>query len=291
MFDSIRSKLFVYSRLIRFDKPIGFFLLLWPTLWALWMSSGGNPDTHILWVYVVGTFLMRSAGCALNDYADRNFDPHVKRTATRPLAAGEIAPWEAIVLAGILSFVAFGLVLSLNFLTIKLSFLALFFAFTYPYVKRFFHMPQAYLGIAFGFGIPMAWASTSNNVSVVALLLMLANFFWVIAYDTQYAMVDRDDDVNISIKTSAILFGKYDILFIIIFQIAFLFTLVLIGMIAGFGVPYFVGIFLAGLAIGSQYPMIKFRSRGGCLRAFRRNSLVGSIVFFGIFADAIFIIN
>ncbi len=291
MVNHIRPKLFAYYRLIRLDKPIGSLLLLWPTLWALWMSSEGSPDVKILLVYVVGTFLMRSAGCALNDYADRHFDPHVKRTATRPLATGEIAPWEALVLAVLLLLVAFSLVLTLNLLTIKLSFAALFFAFTYPYVKRFFSMPQAYLGITFGFGIPMAWASTSDSVSGVALLLMLSNFFWVIAYDTQYAMVDRDDDVNISIKTSAILFGKYDILFIILFQAAFLLTLIWVGMMVGLGVLYFFGIFLAALAVGSQYSMIKFRSRGGCLRAFRRNGLVGGIIFFGILADALVIIK
>ena len=285
------KRLSAYSRLIRIDKPVGIFLLLWPTLWALWMASEGLPDAKVFFTYVLGTILMRSAGCAVNDYADRNFDSKVKRTASRPLANGEIAPWEALLIASLFSIVAFGLVLTLNLLTIKLSFLALFLVISYPYAKRYISIPQAYLGIAFGFGIPMAWASTVNHVPLVALVTMLGNIFWVLAYDTQYAMVDRDDDLKIGVKTTAILFGKLDVLWIIFFQFSFAVVMCSVGIMGGLGMLYFIGLFCSVVAMAMQYPMIKSRSRQGCFRAFRHNNSVGSIIFIGLLLDFIFTVG
>ncbi|MFD1304214.1 UbiA family prenyltransferase, partial [Methylobacterium marchantiae] len=196
------SKLALYLRLVRADKPIGILLLLWPTLWALWMAAGGKPDPLYIVIFVVGTALMRSAGCAINDYADRDFDLHVKRTAERPLTSGRIRAWEAVAIAAALSVISFLLILPLNALTKELSVVAVIVAGTYPYFKRFFAIPQAYLGIAFGFGIPMAFAAVQGEVPAVAWWLLVANIFWAVAYDTEYAMVDRDDDLKIGIKTS-----------------------------------------------------------------------------------------
>ena len=207
----IMNKLALYFRLVRADKPIGILLLLWPTLWALWMASGGRPDPTIVVIFVLGTALMRSAGCAINDYADRDFDRHVKRTVDRPLTSGRIKGWEALMVAAVLAIVSFLLILPLNTLTKQLSVLAVIVAGTYPYFKRFFAIPQAYLGIAFGFGIPMAFAAVQNTVPAVAWWLLVANVFWAVAYDTEYAMVDRDDDLKIGIRTSAITFGRFDV--------------------------------------------------------------------------------
>ena len=269
------------------DKPVGACLLLWPTLWAVWMSSGGAPSAHIFWVFVMGTFLMRSAGCAINDYADRDYDPHVKRTANRPLATKEISQWEALGIAALFALTAFGLVLTLNTLTIKLSFIALFLTISYPFAKRFISIPQAYLGVTFGLGIPMAWASVTDHIPIVAYVTMLANLFWVLAYDTQYAMVDRDDDMGIGIKTSAILFGKYDVTMVIAFQTIFLILMLVVGTISDLGIFYKIGLAGAAVAIAFQYPMIKYRARERCFQAFRRNNLVGCIIFIGLFLDAI----
>ena len=291
MLNSLQLRLSSYARLIRMDKPIGACLLLWPTLWAIWMSSGGAPSAHIFWVFVMGTFLMRSAGCAINDYADRDYDPHVKRTANRPLATKEIAPWEALVVATLLVLIAFGLVLTLNALTIKLSFIALFLAISYPFAKRFISVPQAYLGVTFGVGIPMAWASAVDHVPFVAYVTMLANVFWVLAYDTEYAMVDRDDDMGIGIKTSAILFGKYDVAMVFIFQTTFLFLMLAVGIMSALGIFYYMGLAGATVAIAFQYPMIKYRLREGCFRAFRQNNLVGGMIFFGLLLDKAFVGN
>jgi 4-hydroxybenzoate polyprenyltransferase len=251
------------------------------------MSSGGAPSAHIFWVFVMGTFLMRSAGCAINDYADRDYDPHVKRTANRPLATKEISQWEALGIAALLALTAFGLVLTLNTLTIKLSFIALFLTISYPFAKRFISIPQAYLGVTFGLGIPMAWASVTDHIPIVAYVTMLANLFWVLAYDTQYAMVDRDDDMGIGIKTSAILFGKYDVTMVIAFQTIFLILMLVVGTISDLGIFYKIGLAGAAVAIAFQYPMIKYRARERCFQAFRRNNLVGCIIFIGLFLDAI----
>ena len=287
MLNGLCNRLFIYARLIRIDKPVGIFLLLWPTLWALWMASEGLPDAKIFFIYLFGTFLMRSAGCAINDYADREFDPLVKRTAGRPIANEEIAPWEALIIASVLSTIAFGLVLTLNLLTIKLSFLAMFLAVSYPYAKRVISIPQAYLGVAFSFGIPMAWASSGNHVPLVALITMLGNLCWVLAYDTQYAMVDRDDDLKIGIKTTAILFGKFDVLWIIFFQSSFVVVMSIVGIMGGLGVFYFIGLACAAVGMAWQYPMIKTRSREGCFKAFRHNNSIGGIVFLGLVIDLI----
>jgi len=212
-------KLNAYFRLMRLDKPIGILLLLWPTLWALWLASNGWPDNRLLFIFIVGTVLMRSAGCVMNDVADRHFDGHVARTDKRPLVAGEVSVKEALLLATLLSLVAFGLVLTLNALTIALSFAALFLAASYPFTKRFFALPQAYLGIAFGFGIPMAFAAVQGWVPQQAWLMLVANIAWSLAYDTEYAMVDRPDDLKIGIRSSAITFGKYDVALIMFFML------------------------------------------------------------------------
>ena len=279
------TRLSAYCRLVRLDKPIGTLLLLWPTLWALWISSSGRPDWKIVLIFVAGTILMRSAGCAVNDYADRDFDPHVKRTRDRPLAAGTIFPWEALALAAVLSAIAFVLVLQLNWLTVMLSFAALFLAASYPFTKRFLALPQAYLGIAFGFGIPMAYAAQTGQVPLIAGIVLLANVFWAVAYDTEYAMVDRDDDIGIGIRTSAILFGRYDVVMVMVFHALFIAALAVAGWLGGLG-PYFhVGLLLTALLAGSQYGLIRDRSREGCFRAFRQNNWVGGVAFAGIVAD------
>ncbi len=279
------AKLGAYSRLVRLDKPIGTLLLLWPTLWALWISSNGAVDLHVLIVFVLGTFLMRSAGCAANDIADREFDPFVLRTKDRPLASGEISTREALLVAVILSLASFALVLTLNALTVALSFLALFLAISYPYTKRFLSIPQAYLGVAFGFGIPMAWAATRNEITGITALVLIANVFWAIAYDTEYAMVDRDDDMNIGIRTSAILFGSWDITGVFMFHAAFLFMMAGVGILLGYGMVYYLGLFGAAILIAFQYPMIKARDREGCFRAFLHNNWVGGVIFLGIFLE------
>ena len=279
------AKLGAYSRLVRLDKPIGTLLLLWPTLWAIWISSNGVVDLHVVVVFVLGTFLMRSAGCAANDIADREFDPLVSRTKDRPLASGEISTREALAVALMLSLASFVLVLTLNALTVALSFLALFLAISYPYTKRFLSIPQAYLGIAFGFGIPMAWAATRNEITGMTALVLIANVFWAIAYDTEYAMVDRDDDVNIGIRTSAILFGSWDVAWVFMFHAAFLFMMVGIGILLGYGVVYYLALLGAAILIAFQYPMIKARDREGCFRAFLHNNWVGGVIFLGIFLE------
>lgn len=280
----LADRLDAYEKLVRLDRPIGTLLLLWPTLWALWLSSAGRPDWKVVWIFVLGTILMRSAGCAVNDYADRNFDAHVRRTRDRPLAAGRIRPREALAVATVLALLAFLLVLQLDTLVIQLSFAALFVAFSYPFTKRFISLPQAYLGVAFGFGIPMAYAAHQGGVPAIAGWLLLANIFWAIAYDTAYAMVDRDDDVRIGIKSSAILLGRYDVAGVMLAHAAFL------GILAGIGVwqryhwGYFAGLALAALLVAWQYPMIRARDREGCFRAFRFNNWVGGAVFLGCLA-------
>jgi 4-hydroxybenzoate polyprenyltransferase len=278
----IVRRLDAYERLIRLDKPIGTLLLLWPTLWALWLASNGRPTPQLLIVFVIGTLLMRSAGCAINDYADRGFDPHVERTRRRPLAAGEISPAEALAVGAVLALLAFGLVLFLNRFAIMLSFLGLAVAASYPFTKRFFALPQAYLGIAFGFGIPMAYAAVQNRLPGECWALLAANVFWAIAYDTEYAMVDRDDDAKIGIRTAALTLGRFDVAAVMACYAAMLGVLVVIGGARHFAWPYYAGLGAAWLMIGYHYFLIRERSRAGCFKAFRHNNWVGAAVFAGI---------
>jgi 4-hydroxybenzoate polyprenyltransferase len=281
----IKQRLTLYERLMRLDKPIGTLLLLWPTLWALWIAADGRPAWEMVWIFSLGTLLMRSAGCVMNDLADRNFDAHVKRTRDRPLAAREVSVKEALWLAAALTLAAFCLVLALNRLTIGLSFAALALAATYPFTKRFFFMPQAYLGVAFGFGIPMAFAALTNRLPPLAWWLLLANVFWAIAYDTEYAMVDRDDDLRIGIRTSAILLGHYDVVAVMLCYAATLAVLVMIGGSLHFGVYYYLGLAAAALLMLYHYTLIRERRREGCFKAFLHNNWVGGVIFAGIATD------
>ena len=285
---TLRERLDAYEKLIRLDKPIGILLLLWPTLWALWLSSRGQPSWPVVWIFVLGTVLMRSAGCAFNDYADRDFDPHVARTRERPIAAGLVKPVEALVVAAVLALGAFLLVFQLNRLTILLSFAAVFLAASYPFTKRFFWLPQAYLGVAFGFGIPMAFAAQTGRLPWVAWALLLANIFWAIAYDTEYAMVDRDDDRRIGIKTSALLLGDRDVWAVMVCHALFIAVLAAIGWWLRLGIFYFAGVLLAAGLAASQYKLIAGRGREGCFRAFLHNNWVGAAVFAGIVAEFAF---
>ena len=279
------NRLTLYFRLIRMDKPIGILLLLWPTLSALWLASDGKPAWTLVTIFCIGTVLMRSAGCAINDFADRDFDKHVKRTAERPLTSGKIAAWEAVAVALLLTLLSFLLILPLNGLTKQLSVVAVIVAGSYPYFKRFFAIPQAYLGIAFGFGIPMGCAAVQATVPPSAWLLLAANVFWAIAYDTEYAMVDRDDDLKIGIQTSAITFGRYDVLAV---MLCYLFSLGLIFSVGWqFGLRSWFGAGML-LALGCalyHYRLIRSRERAGCFAAFRHNNWLGAAIFGGIVLD------
>lgn len=282
----IKERLGLYGRLMRLDKPIGTLLLLWPTLWALWISASGRPDVRVVWVFALGTLLMRSAGCVINDYADRDFDRHVERTRTRPLTTGQVSTREALVLFVVLVLLAFALVLLLgNTLVIWLSVPALFLAGSYPYTKRFLAVPQAYLGVAFGFGIPMSYAAQLDQVPAQAWWLLLANVFWAIAYDTEYAMVDRQDDLKIGIKTSAITFGNYDVAAVMLCYTATLALLGWIGWQAGLGGVFHVGLAAAALLMAWHYRLIRQRDAGRCFKAFRHNNWVGLVIFLGIVCD------
>ena len=276
------ARLSLYFQLTRLNRPIGILLLLWPTLWGLWIAGAGHPLWRIVLIFFLGTVLMRSAGCAINDYADRDFDRHVKRTRDRPLTSGHIAPQEALWVAVILALGAFLLTLPLNALTKLLSIPAVFLAASYPFTKRFFSIPQAYLGVAFGFGIPMAFAAQLGSVPRVAWLLLIANVFWAIAYDTEYAMVDRDDDIHLGIHSSALLFGKYDVLAVMVSYGVTLLLLGLVGVTIAAGISYFLGLLLAaGIAI-YHYTLIRERQREGCFKAFLHNNWFGAAVFGGI---------
>jgi len=278
------KKINSYERLMRLDKPIGILLLLWPTLWALLIASAGKPDWIIVLIFITGTVLMRSAGCVMNDIADSQYDGLVERTQYRPLPNKEVTKKEAYWLALALSVLAFGLVCLLNVLTIKLSVLALFLAMTYPLTKRFFVMPQAYLGVAFGFGIPMAFAAVTDAVPAVAWLLLCANVFWAIAYDTEYAMVDRDDDLKIGIKSSAITFGRFDVAAIMLCYGLTLTLLAVAGYQLGLSYAYYVGLGLAtGVAL-YHYCLIRARLREKCFQAFLGNNWFGFFVFAGLLA-------
>lgn len=279
------TRLKLYLQLIRLDKPIGILLLLWPTLAALWLASDGSPDWRLVVIFTLGTVLMRSAGCAINDFADRDFDKHVKRTAERPLTSGKIRAWEAVAVAAALAVCAFALILPLNALTKQLSVAAVAIATSYPYFKRFFAIPQAYLGIAFGFGIPMAFAAVQNTVPTEAWLLLIANIFWAVAYDTEYAMVDRDDDLKIGIKTSAITFGRYDVLAVMLCY-AFAFAIMLlVGWEHGLRTWFVLGMLVAGASAVYHYFLIRDRDRMRCFAAFRHNNWLGAAVFAGIALD------
>jgi 4-hydroxybenzoate polyprenyltransferase len=278
----LARRLDAYERLIRLDKPIGTLLLLWPTLWAVWLAADGQPSAGMVAIFLIGTLLMRSAGCAVNDYADRDFDPHVKRTRERPLAAREIAPWEALLVAATLAAAAFGLVLFLNRFALVLSFLGLAIAATYPFTKRVFALPQAYLGIAFGFGIPMAYAAIQDRLPAECWLLLAANVFYAFAYDTEYAMVDRDDDARIGIRTSALTLGRWDVAGVMASYALMLVLLAVTGMARGLAWPYYAGLALAGAVMIYHWRLIRDRSREGCFRAFRHNNWVGGAIFAGI---------
>jgi 4-hydroxybenzoate polyprenyltransferase len=279
------SKLELYFRLVRLDKPIGTVLLLWPTLAALWLASGGVPDWKLLLIFSLGTFLMRSAGCAVNDYADQDFDRHVKRTAERPITSGRVSGKEALAIAAGLALAAFLLIQPLNALVKQLSVAALLIAASYPYFKRFFAIPQAYLGIAFGFGMPMAFAAVQGAVPPVAWLLLLGNVFWAVAYDTEYAMVDRDDDLKIGIKTSAITFGRYDVAAIMVCYGMHLAILLAASRHFGLGWPFLLGLAVAAGCAVYHYFLIRGRERAPCFAAFRHNNYLGAAVFAGIALD------
>jgi 4-hydroxybenzoate polyprenyltransferase len=272
-----------YSLLARLDRPIGILILLWPALWALWVASDGKPDLLILTVFCLGVVLMRSAGCIINDYADRDFDPHVERTKLRPIAAGKVAPKEALVVFVLLCLAAFGLVLLLNIYTILLSFVAAFLAASYPFMKRYTQLPQAYLGIAFGWAVPMAFAAQQNNIPAVAWVMYLAVVLWALVYDTMYAMVDKDDDLKIGVKSTAILFGDYDRHIMAVLQLVILGLLITVGLMQQLGWAYYLGLTVAaGLSVYQQ-SLIFNRDKKQCFQAFLNNNLFGLAVFAGIF--------
>jgi 4-hydroxybenzoate polyprenyltransferase len=281
---ALSIRLPLYFRLVRLHKPIGSLLLLWPTLNALWIAAGGRPPLHIVAIFVLGTVLMRSAGCAINDYADRDFDKYVKRTQDRPVTSGQIRPWEALAVAGAFAFLSFLLILPLNALTKWLSLAALFVAGSYPFMKRFFALPQAYLGIAFGFGIPMGFAAVQNHVPPLAWLMLVANVFWSVAYDTEYAMVDRDDDIKIGIRTSALTFGRFDVLAVMLCYAAMLGLYAWIGVALGWSLPFWAGwLGAVGCAV-YHYMLIRARERMSCFAAFLHNNWLGGVLFAGIAA-------
>ncbi len=279
------NRVALYYRLVRLDKPIGILLLLWPTLIALWLAADGKPDWTLLAIFTLGTALMRSAGCAMNDFADRDIDKHVKRTVDRPLTSGQIAAWEALMVALVLALLSFALILPLNPLTRQLSVAAVLIAASYPYFKRFFAIPQAYLGIAFGFGIPMGFAATQGSVPPAAWLLLIGNVFWAVAYDTEYAMVDRDDDLKIGIRTSAITFGRFDVLAVMLCYAATLLILLAVGWHYGLRGWFIAGLLAAGGCAVYHYTLIRERDRMRCFAAFRHNNWLGAAIFAGVVLD------
>ncbi len=280
----LMRKLGGYARLMRIERPIGTLLLLWPTLWALWIAGAGRPDVTVVAVFVVGVFLMRAAGCVINDYADRHIDPHVERTRERPLATGRVTEREALVLFAVLLALAFALVLTQNRLTILLAFAGAGLATCYPFMKRYTHLPQVFLGVAFAWGVPMAFAALTGQVPPLAWLMLTSVALWVLVYDTMYAMVDRIDDLRIGVKSTAILFGDADRIIIGIAQLMFLVALLLIGQQAELGPWYDAGVAVAVLLGFYQQWLIRDRDRGGCFRAFLNNNWLGAAVFAGIVA-------
>ena len=281
---SITRRLDAYERLVRLDKPIGALLLGWPTLWAVWLAAHGRPRLDMIVIFVLGTLLMRSAGCALNDFADRKFDPHVERTRARPLAAGEIEPWEALAVGAAFAAAAFALVLFLHRFAIALSFVALALAAAYPYTKRYFVLPQLVLGLAFGFGIPMAYAAAQARLPAECWLLLAANVFYSFAYDTEYAMVDREDDAKLGLRTSALLLGRWDVAAVMASYAAMLLILGALGAWMRLAWPYFAGLAAAAALAAWHWRLIRTRSREGCFKAFMHANWIGAAVFAGIVA-------
>ena len=280
-----RTRLGDYWRLVRADRPIGIYLLLWPALWALWIAAAGFPPWWVLLVFILGTALMRSAGCAINDFADRHFDGQVERTAGRPLATGRVAPREAVGVFVVLSLLAFALVLTLNKMTIAHSFVAVALAAAYPFTKRYTHFPQVVLGAAFGWAVPMAFTALQEQIPAIAWVLFTATVIWALIYDTMYAMVDRDDDLRVGIKSTAILFGRFDRLLIGMLQVVMLVLLWQVGQMAGRGVFFVLGLAGASVLFVYQQWLIRGRDRAACFRAFLNNHYVGMTVFIGLFAD------
>jgi len=288
--DNLRFSEFIYDRiyqywhLMRFDRPIGIFLLLWPALWALWIAGKGAPDLLIILVIVSGVVVMRGAGCVINDYADRGFDPLVSRTRHRPIAAGRVTASEALILFSVLVGSAFSLVFLLNWMTIKLSFVGAFLATSYPFMKRYTYFPQVYLGVAFGWAVPMVFAAQTESVPKTAWLLYIATILWALAYDTMYAMVDRDDDLKIGVKSTAILFGDLDRMFVGIIQVLVLLTLFAVGKQETLGLPFNLALLIAALLVVYQQRLIFDRSQEGCFKAFLNNSWFGAVIFGGVAA-------
>ncbi|WP_438865525.1 4-hydroxybenzoate octaprenyltransferase [Neptunicella sp.] len=279
---SVSSKINAYLRLMRMDKPIGTLLLLWPTLWAVWIAANGQPSVSIIVIFILGVIVMRAAGCVINDFADRKIDGAVKRTSTRPIITGEISAKQAIILFVGLCLIALLLVLQLNIQTVWLSFGAVTLAFCYPFSKRVTHLPQVVLGAAFSWGIPMAFTATNGELSPVAWWLFAANLIWTVAYDTQYAMVDRDDDLKIGVKSTAILFGRNDVAIISVLQIVTVAILLRIGLGLGFSWPYYLGLLAACGLFVYQYQLIRHRQRDNCFNAFLNNHYVGMVIAIGL---------
>jgi 4-hydroxybenzoate polyprenyltransferase len=279
------NRLGLYFRLLRLHKPIGILLLLWPTLWAIWLASDGKPSLYDVFAFVMGTILMRSAGCAINDFADRKFDKHVKRTADRPLTSGQIKSWEAIALFVVISLVSLLLIIPYNSLTWAMACVAAFLAASYPFTKRFLALPQAYLGIAFGFGIPMAYAAVLGRFPLACWLLLLANVFWALAYDTEYAMVDREDDLKIGIRTAAITFGRFDVVAVMFCYASALILIGVVGWLAGRGWWFYAGLVVAAFMAAYHYRLIKDREPAQCFKAFHHNNWLGAVIFGGLSAD------
>lgn len=277
-----------YWRLMRFDRPIGILLLLWPTLWALWIAGAGSPSIKNVLIFCTGVVLMRAAGCIMNDVADRDFDPHVERTRNRPLASGELTVGQALLAFFVVMSLAFGLVLMTNVLTIKLAFAGAVLAATYPFFKRWTHLPQVVLGLAFGWGIPMAFAAETGRVANVAWLILLINVIWSVIYDTLYAMVDRDDDISIGLKSTAILFGGSDLLVLRILKVSMIVLLVILGLVMQYSWPWFTGVAVATLLFVRQQFKVQNRDRDACFEAFLNNNWVGVTIFVGLVATYVF---
>jgi len=280
-----RERLALYARLVRLDRPIGIFLLMWPALWALWIAGEGSPPWQVVLVFVAGVVLMRSAGCAVNDFADRDFDGHVARTRGRPIAAGLVSPTEALGVFLVLSLAAFTLVLFLDWRTVALSVVALGLAVIYPFMKRYTHVPQLFLGAAFGWAVPMAFTAIAGSVPPLAWLLFCATVIWALVYDTQYAMVDREDDLEIGVKSTAILFGRYDRLIVGLLQVLLLFLLAYVGHLAGRGIWYFAGLAVAGILVAYHQYLMRDREPTACFLAFLDNNYLGMAVFLGLVTD------
>ncbi|MDD5320950.1 MAG: 4-hydroxybenzoate octaprenyltransferase [Methylococcales bacterium] len=283
--ERVMDRIKQYWLLARFDRPIGTLILLWPALWALWVASDGRPDLLVLIVICLGVVLMRAAGCVINDYADRDFDPHVERTKQRPIAAGKIKPGEALIVFVVLCLCAFALVLMLNIYTIMLSFIAVFLAASYPFMKRYTNLPQAYLGIAFGFAVPMSFSAQLNNIPAVAWVMYFAVILWALVYDTMYAMVDKDDDLKIGVKSTAILFGAYDRQIMTILQIIILGLLISVGQMKQLSWPYYLGVLVAASLSVYQQKLIFHREKSLCFKAFLNNNWFGMAVFVGLVMD------